>query len=69
MHSNRQWPGGRGSEGEGLDRCGQLQNRVHRAKITLENGYCESFNASFRDELLNGELFHSIKVAKTIIEN
>ncbi len=24
-----------------------------------ENGYCESFNARFRDELLNGELFYS----------
>jgi len=22
-----------------------------------ENGYCESFNARFRDELLNGEIF------------
>ena len=26
-----------------------------------ENGYCQSFNARFRDELLNGELFCSIK--------
>ena len=24
-----------------------------------ENGYCESFNARFRDELLNGEIFYS----------
>jgi transposase InsO family protein len=23
-----------------------------------ENGYCESFNARFRDELLNGEIFY-----------
>ena len=34
-----------------------------------ENGYCESFNARFRDELLNGELFYSIKEARIIIEN
>ncbi len=25
-----------------------------------ENGYCESFNAKLRDELLDGELFHSL---------
>jgi len=23
-----------------------------------ENGYCESFNAKLRDELLNGEIFY-----------
>ncbi len=33
-----------------------------------ENGYCESFNARFRDELLNGELFYTLKEAKVIIE-
>jgi len=33
-----------------------------------ENGYCESFNAGFRDELLNGEVFHTLKEAQIIIE-
>ena len=33
-----------------------------------ENGYCESFNARFRDELLNGELFYTLKEAHIIIE-
>ncbi len=33
-----------------------------------ENGYCESFNAKLRDELLNGEIFYSLKEAKTVIE-
>jgi transposase InsO family protein len=33
-----------------------------------ENGYCESFNARFRDELLNGEIFYSLKEAQIIIE-
>ena len=33
-----------------------------------ENGYCESFNARFRDELLNGEIFYTLKEAKIIIE-
>lgn len=33
-----------------------------------ENGYIESFNARFRDELLNGEIFYSIREAQIIIE-
>ena len=34
-----------------------------------ENGYIESFNARVRDELLNGELFYSLKEAQIIIES
>ena len=26
-----------------------------------ENGYCESFNSKLRDELLNGEIFYSLR--------
>ena len=33
-----------------------------------ENGYCESFNARFRDEFLNGEVFYSLKEAQILIE-
>jgi transposase InsO family protein len=33
-----------------------------------ENGYCESFNGRFRDELLNGEVFYTIREAQIIIE-
>ena len=33
-----------------------------------ENGYCESFNTRFRDELLNGEIFYTLKEAQIIIE-
>ena len=33
-----------------------------------ENGYCESFNARLRDELLNGEIFYTLKEAQIIIE-
>ena len=33
-----------------------------------ENGYCESFNRKPRDELLNGEIFCSLKEAKVLIE-
>ena len=32
------------------------------------NGYCESFNAHFRDKLLNGEIFYTLKEAEIIIE-
>jgi hypothetical protein len=33
-----------------------------------ENGYCESFNGKLRAELLNGEIFCSLKEAKVLIE-
>jgi transposase InsO family protein len=33
-----------------------------------ENGYNESFNGKRRDELLNGEIFHTLKEAKVLIE-
>jgi transposase InsO family protein len=32
-----------------------------------ENGYCESFNG-LRDELLDGEIFYSLKEAQIVIE-
>jgi len=34
-----------------------------------ENGYVESFNGKLRDELLNGEMFYSVKEAKVLIES
>ena len=33
-----------------------------------ENGFCESFNGRMRDELLNGEIFYSLREAQIIIE-
>ena len=33
-----------------------------------ENGYNESFNGKLRDELLNTEIFHTLKEAKVLIE-
>ncbi len=32
-----------------------------------ENGFCESFNGTFRDNLLDGEIFYSLKEAKVIV--
>jgi putative transposase len=34
-----------------------------------ENGYIESFNARLRDELLNGEIFCSLREAQIVIES
>jgi putative transposase len=34
-----------------------------------ENGYVESFNARLRDELLNGEIFSTLREAQIIIES
>ena len=34
-----------------------------------ENGFNESFNSRFRDELLNGELFTSLQEAKVVTED
>lgn len=50
---------------------------MHRAEPTSyiapgspwENGYIESFNARLRDELLNGEIFYSLRGAKIVIES
>ncbi len=34
-----------------------------------ENGYVESFNSKLRDELLDGEIFYSLKEARIVIES
>src|SRR6516225_6910406 len=34
-----------------------------------ENGYIESFNARLRDELLNGEIFYTLREAQIVIES
>jgi putative transposase len=33
-----------------------------------ENGYCVSFNGGFRDEMLNGEIFYTLKEAQIVIK-
>lgn len=32
-----------------------------------ENGYCESFNGTLRNELLNGEIFYGVKEAQALV--
>lgn len=36
--------------------------------LPWENRYCESFDGKLRDELLNGEIFYSLKKAQILIE-
>ncbi len=54
-----------------------VRNWLHRVGVkTLliepgspwENGYVESFNGKLSDELLNGEVFYTLKEAKVLIE-
>jgi putative transposase len=33
-----------------------------------ENGYCESFNGKLRNELLNGEIFYTLREAQVLVE-
>jgi hypothetical protein len=41
---------------------------IYRTGQSLENRYNESFNGKLRDELLNGEIFYTLKEAKIMIE-
>jgi transposase InsO family protein len=53
-----------------LDQYGYSANACIRLPGSAwENGYCESFNGRMRDELLNGEIFYSLREAKIIIES
>jgi len=52
-----------------MDRRRGSQDGVHRARITLgERLLREAFNARFGDELLNGEIFFSLREAQILIE-
>ncbi len=37
--------------------------------VQWENGYCESFNGKLRNELLNGEIFYTLREAQVVIED
>ncbi len=34
----------------------------------MENGYNDSFNGTLRDQLLNGEIFYTLREAKVLLE-
>jgi putative transposase len=52
-----------------MDRGCRCQDSLHRAGQPWENGYIESFNARLRDELLNGEIFYTLREAQIVIES
>ena len=53
-------------QGSVTSRIGTAPERLRRT--VTENGYCESFNARFRDEFLNGEIFYSLREAQILVE-
>jgi len=68
LHPLRQWPGVRCPGGTGLDQAVGARTAYIEPGSPWENGYCESFNARFRDELLNGEIFYTLQEAQILIE-
>jgi len=57
------------SDNEFLPKAVQAWINAVGSKTALsENGYSESFNARFRDELLNAEIFYTPKEAQMIIK-
>jgi transposase InsO family protein len=44
------------------------EDAVYRTGSPWENGYCASFNAKLRNELLNGEIFYTLREAQVLIE-
>jgi transposase InsO family protein len=53
---------------EWLGRIGVMTLYIEPAS-PWENGYCESLNSKLRDELLNGEIFTTLREAQVLIEN
>ena len=50
-----------------LDRVG-VKTLFIEPSSPCKNGYCESFNGKLRDELLDREIFHSLKEARVLSE-
>jgi hypothetical protein len=71
LHQNAgtpRWPGILAcTHGEWLSRVGVTTLYVEPGS-PWENGYNESFNGKLRDELLNGEIFYTLKEAQILIE-
>ena len=62
-------PGVHRPSGAGLDRRRRLKDRHISPDSPWENGFIESFNARLRDELLDGEIFYSLREAEIVIES
>src|SRR3954465_11694295 len=49
--------------------AGRSKTAYITAGSPWENGFIESFNARLRDELLNGEIFYTLREAQIVIES
>lgn len=67
-HTFRQRAGYDGQDRSGLACPDQFEDAFIEPGSPWENGYCESFDGKLRDELLNGEIFYSLKEARIVIE-
>ena len=45
-----------------------VESKIQPNGSPWENGYNESFNGKLRDELLNGEIFYTLKEAQILIK-
>jgi hypothetical protein len=52
-----------------MDHSRWCQDRLHSARHPWDNGYVESFNARLLDELLDGEIFSTLREAQIVIES
>ena len=61
-------PAGTRSAAQGIIFRSRHRTNLLEALNPWETGFIESFNARRRDELPNGEIFYSLKEARTVIE-
>ena len=52
-----------------MDRCVGANTAYITPGSPWENGFIESFNARLRDELLDGEIFYTLREAQIVIES
>jgi hypothetical protein len=52
-----------------MDRSCRTKTAYIERGSPWENGYIESFDARLRDELLNGEIFYSLREAQIVVES
>ena len=64
-----QWPRVRGQAVQDWIRAVGAKTAYIDPGSPWENGYVESFNARLRDELLNGEIFYTLREAEIMIES
>lgn len=65
----RQWSGVPCQSRAGLDRRCRGEDRLYLPGNLSENGFIESFNARLRDELLDSEIFYTIREAEIVTES